>query len=72
MEPEGSLPCSQKLATGSYPEPADYSSPYLPYLHKVHLNVILLDLIILTTASRTALGPTQPPVQWVQGALSWG
>jgi hypothetical protein len=21
MEPEGSLPCSQKLATGHYPEP---------------------------------------------------
>jgi hypothetical protein len=28
--------------------------------------------IFLFTASRTALGPTQPPVQWVLGALSLG
>jgi hypothetical protein len=26
----------------------------------------------LTTASRPALGPTQPPIQWVQGDLSMG
>jgi hypothetical protein len=26
-EPEGSLPCSQKPATGPYPEPAESSSP---------------------------------------------
>jgi len=25
-----------------------------------------------TTASRTALGPTLPPIQWVSGALSLG
>jgi hypothetical protein len=25
-----------------------------------------------TTASRTALGPTQPPIQWISGALSLG
>jgi hypothetical protein len=31
MEPEGSLPCSQKPATGLYPEP-DESSPQLPTL----------------------------------------
>jgi len=28
MEPEGSLPCSQKPATGLYPEPAESSSPH--------------------------------------------
>jgi len=31
METEGSLPHSQKLATGPYPE-SDTSSPYLPTL----------------------------------------
>jgi hypothetical protein len=28
MEPEGSLPCSEKPATGTYPEPAESSSPH--------------------------------------------
>jgi len=27
---------------------------------------------VFTTASRTALGPTQPPIQWGPGALSLG
>jgi hypothetical protein len=28
MEPEGSLPFSQKSATGPYPEPVESSSPH--------------------------------------------
>jgi hypothetical protein len=31
-----------------------------------------LEIFLFTTASRTALGPTQPPIQWVSGALSLG
>jgi hypothetical protein len=32
----------------------------------------VLGIFLFTTASRTALGPTQPPIQWVSGALSLG
>jgi hypothetical protein len=31
-----------------------------------------LGIFLLTTAYRTALRPTQPPIQWVLGALSLG
>jgi hypothetical protein len=31
-----------------------------------------LKIFLFTTATRTALGPTQPPIQWVTGALSLG
>jgi hypothetical protein len=31
-----------------------------------------LGVFLFTTSSRTALGPIQPPVQWVPGALSLG
>jgi hypothetical protein len=29
-----------------------------------------LGIFLFTTSSRTALGPTQPPIQWIPGALS--
>jgi hypothetical protein len=31
-----------------------------------------LEIFLFTTTSRTALGPTQPPIQWVTGAPSTG
>jgi len=31
-----------------------------------------LTTFLFTTASRTALDPTQPPIQWVRGAISLG
>jgi hypothetical protein len=31
-----------------------------------------LGIFLFTTVSRTALGPTQPPIQWVAGVLSLG
>jgi hypothetical protein len=31
-----------------------------------------LGIFLFITASRTALGPTQPPIQWIQGALLQG
>jgi hypothetical protein len=31
-----------------------------------------LGIFPFTTASRTALVPTQPPMQWVLGLLPWG
>jgi hypothetical protein len=31
-----------------------------------------MDIFLFTTAFRTALGPTQPPIQWARGVLSLG
>jgi hypothetical protein len=31
-----------------------------------------LGIFLFTAASRLALGPTQPPIQWLPGALSLG
>jgi len=39
-------------------------------LHALPLH--FLGIFFFTTASRTALGPTQPPIQWVQGIFSLG
>jgi hypothetical protein len=39
MELEGSLPCSQELSTGPYPE-ANKSSPYHPILTEIHFNIV--------------------------------
>jgi hypothetical protein len=40
MDPEGSLPCSQKLATIPYPEPDESSTHLPPYFPKIHFNII--------------------------------
>jgi len=36
--------------------------------HKVHL---LVGIFLWTTIPRPALEPTQPPIRWVLGILSW-
>jgi hypothetical protein len=41
MEPEGSLPCSQKPTTRPYPEPVESSSSIDPYLSKFHLKQLI-------------------------------
>jgi len=57
--PAGSLPCSEDSAIGPLPEP-DESSPHPYTLFKIQIN------IPFATASRLALGPTQPPIKWVK------
>jgi hypothetical protein len=59
MEPEGSSPGSQNPSTGSYPEPAGSSSPYLP---KFWLNVILPPTPMSSQWSLTFGPPKQNPV----------
>jgi hypothetical protein len=39
---------------------------------RVRFPALGLGIFLFTTASRTALGPTQPPIQWVPGALPLG
>jgi hypothetical protein len=54
MEPEYSLPCSQKPAAGPYPEPHESSSyTFPPYFSKHHSYIILfyLRLVLLSGPS---------------------
>jgi hypothetical protein len=108
MEPEGSLPCSQELAAGSYISWArciQFTTSHPISLRSIlilslHLRLGLpsgyfpsgfptkilytsmgvrglnsqrgLRIILFSTASRPALEPTQPPIQWKPEALSLG
>jgi hypothetical protein len=63
MEPEGSLPCSQELSTGLYPEP-DQSHEYHPVLSLLRSSVKVLlvgtFLLALLFTSIHATCPSHP------------
>jgi hypothetical protein len=48
MEPDGSLPCSQKPSTGPYPEPDQYNTYH-------HILSLLRSILILSTHLRLGL-----------------
>jgi hypothetical protein len=66
-----SEPSSQKLLICVFRVICQVSHPY-----KTTGKIIRLrwgpGIFLFTTASRPALGPIQPPIQWVAGALSLG
>jgi hypothetical protein len=62
MELEGSLPCSQKPATGPYPEPAESSSPHWSLSPKSHFNIIFPPTPRSFQWSLTFGPPNQNPV----------
>jgi hypothetical protein len=64
-------------STGRHnPEDHESSRPWKPQtLHLLHGPLESrqgLGIFLSTTLSRPVLGPTQPPIQWVPGALSLG
>jgi hypothetical protein len=64
MKPEGLLPCSQESLSGTA---LGYGLDDPGFESRKGLEIFLF-----TTASRLALGPTQPPIQWVPGPLPLG
>jgi hypothetical protein len=65
MEPEGSLPCSQKPTAGPYTEPAEYGSPNNP--------ICLRSILILSSDLRlglpSGLFPSALPTKILQTPL---
>jgi hypothetical protein len=59
MELEGSLPHSQELSTGPYPEP-DKSSPYHSILSEIDLNIIHPPILVFLVDSFVV---TFPPIK---------
>jgi hypothetical protein len=59
MEPEGSLPCSQELSTGPYPEPDQPARIY----HPISLRSILIFLSHLSLGLPTGNFPSGFPTR---------
>jgi hypothetical protein len=45
VKPEGSLPCSQKHASGHYPDQVSSVHTLKPYCFKINFNIILLHML---------------------------
>jgi len=59
MQPEGSLPCSQQPATGSYPEPDGSIHNFSPHFPNIHSNVIFPSAPRCSECSTTFRFPDQ-------------